>query len=314
MSRFKRIGLAAVSAAALVAVAGCQGSDKAAGKAADTAPKAMSQASAVEALTAAYEKTVEAKSAKVEMTMKTPAALDGGGTMKMSGVMGWNPTVMDMTMSGSALTAGDPDAPEQVRMIMRDSVMYMDMGTSMSAEMDGKRWMKMDFGAIAEKAAEEGGDPQMLKALTGSMENMNQDPAQQMALLLESGNLEHLGSEKVAGQKADHYKGKLTVKEMLDSNKSFDFLEGEEREQLLAGMEQSGIEGYDTEVWVDKDGYPVKMDVKMDTPQGAVEITQTFSDYGAKAEVVTPPASETFDFMKMIEELEKLGEEGGLEG
>ncbi|MFI6939223.1 hypothetical protein ACIBI4_08140 [Streptomyces sp. NPDC050418] len=311
MSTYKRIGLAVVSAAALVAVAGCQGSETG-GKAADkAAPRVKSRASAIEALTVAYEKTAEAKSAKVEMTMSMPAGLDGGGDMKMSGVMGWDPAVMDMTMTGSALTAGDPDAPDQIRMVMQDDVMYMDMGEKAPAEMDGKRWMKMDFGAIADKMAEEGADPQMQKALTGGMDNMNQDPAQQMALLLESPSLKHLGSETVAGQKTDHYKGKLTVKEMLEANKSFDFLEGEDRDELLKNVEKSGIEGYDTEVWVNKDGYPVKMDVGMETPQGTVEINQTFSDYGAKAAVEVPSDSETFDMLKMLEELEQAG---GMEG
>ncbi|WP_199547345.1 hypothetical protein [Streptomyces sp. N35] len=315
MSTYKRIGLAAVSAATLVAVAGCQGSGTDGKAAADKAPRFQSRATAIKTLTAAYEKTAEAKSAKVEMTMSMPAGLDGGGDMKMSGVMGWDPTVLDMTMSGSALSAGDPDAPEQIRMVMRDNVMYMDMGKAALAEMDGKRWMKMDFGAMADKMAEEGADPQLQKALTGGMENMNQDPAQQMALLLESENLKHLGTETVAGQKADHYKGKLTVAEMLESNDSLDFLEGKDREELLKNMEKSGIKGYDTEVWVNKDGYPVKMDVGMESPEGTVEIHQTFSDYGAKAQVEVPPASQTFDVLKMLEELEGLGlEEGGLEG
>ncbi|MER7172794.1 hypothetical protein [Streptomyces mesophilus] len=312
MSTHKRIGLAAVSAAALVAVAGCQGSGTDGKAAADKAPKFQSRTTAIKTLTAAYEKTAEAKSAKVEMTMSMPAGLEGGGDMKMSGVMGWDPSVVDMTISGSALTQGDPEAPERMRVVMRDSVMYMDMGKAALAEMDGKRWMKMDLGAMAEKAGE--GDKALQEAMTGGLDNMNQDPARQMALLLESENLKHLGTETVAGQKADHYKGKLSVKEMLESNKSFDFLEGKDRDELLKNVEKSGIEGYDTEVWVNEDGYPVKMNVGMESPQGTVEIKQTFSDYGAKAEVEVPPASQTFDIMEMLEELEGLGAEGGLEG
>ncbi|MDG4857245.1 hypothetical protein P8605_03600 [Streptomyces sp. T-3] len=297
----KRAGIAIVTTATLVGAAACQSGGGTKDKGADAAPKFQSRAGAVKVLTAAYEKTAAAKSAKVEMTMKMPAGVEGGGDMKMSGVMGWDPTVMDMTMSGSALAAGDPNAPENIRMVWRDNVMYMDMGKAAAADMDGKRWMKMDLGAIAK----ESGDKALEKQMTGGLENMSQDPSQQMALLLESPNLKHLGSETVDGQKAAHYKGTLTVKEMLEANKSLDVLEKKDRDKLLENIEKTGIEGYDTEVWVNEDNYPVKMDVGMDTPQGKVQITQTYSEYGAKATVEAPPASQTFDLMEMMGELGK---------
>ncbi|GAA3984508.1 lipoprotein [Streptomyces marokkonensis] len=253
-------------------------------------------------LTAAYEKTSEAKSANVEMTMSMPAALDGGGDVTMSGVMGWDPTVMDVTMKGSML-ATEPDAPEQVRMVWRDNVMYMDMGEAAAKDMDGKRWMKMDLAAAAESAGAEAGG-EMLSGL----ENMNQSPVEQLALLLESPNLKRVGEEKVDGVTAQHYKGTLTVKEMMESNESLDVLEPKEREQLLKNVEKSGIKGYDTEVWVNDDDLPVRMDVGMDTPQGNVDMSMKLSDYGAKAEVEVPPAADTFDLFEM---LKKLGEMSG---
>lgn len=262
--------------------------------------------SAAQVLTAAYEKTAEAKSAKVTMTMSMPAAMKAGGDMKMSGTMGWDPTVMDLTMEGSALAA-DPDAPDKVRMIMRDNVMYMDMGEKMSSEMDGKRWMKLDLNAMAKAT----GDAALSKQMTSGLENMNQDPTKQLAMLLDSPSLKHVGSEKIGGVEAQHYKGTLTVKEMLDSNGSLDVLDAKERDELLKQVEKSGIKGYDTDVWVNDDDLPVRMDVGMDTPQGAVDISMTLSDYGAKAEVETPPAAETFDLMEMFKDLEKgLGEAG----
>ncbi|SDK72523.1 hypothetical protein [Streptomyces indicus] len=303
MNAYKRIGMAAVSAAALVAVAGCQGSETD-GKAADKAPKLQSRASAVEALTVAYEKTAEAKSARVEMTMSIPGA---PGETKMSGVMGWDPTVMDMTMSGAAFSE-TPGAPERIRMVWRDNVMYMDMGAEAPAEMDGKRWMKMDLAAIAKKS----GAPGLEQKLTGGIDNMNQDPAKQMAMLLESPSLKHLGSATVSGEKTQHYKGTLTVAEMLKTNESaYDFLDEKDRKELLKNAETAGIEGYDTEVWVNEDGYPVKLNLGIDSPEGTIEMTQTYSDYGAKAQVEVPPASQTFDLMQMLEELEQAG---GLEG
>ncbi|CAL9483026.1 hypothetical protein SUDANB105_03057 [Streptomyces sp. enrichment culture] len=260
-------------------------------------------------LTAAYEKTAEAKSAKVEMSMSMPAALDGGGDMTMSGVMGWDPTIMDLTMKGSML-ATEPDAPEQVRMIWQDNVMYMDMGAESAKDMDGKRWMKLDLGA----AAEASGDEELTKQMTSGLENMNQNPAEQLAMLMESPNLKHVGGEKIDGVDTEHYKGTLTVKEMMESNESLDVLKPKEREQLLKNIEESGIKGYDTEVWVNEDDLPVRMDVTMESPQGDVDMSMKFSDYGAKAEVELPPADETFDLFQMLKELgEMSGEEGAFD-
>ncbi|MFI9613202.1 hypothetical protein ACIHCM_16265 [Streptomyces sp. NPDC052023] len=290
-----RAGIAALAALTLAGGAvGC-GAGKGDG--------ASGSRSVQQVLTVAYEKTAEAKSAKVEMTMSMPAGMDD---MTMSGVMGWDPTVMDVTMKGSMLGA-EPDMPDAVRMVWRDEVMYMDMGDSAALEMDGKSWMKLDLKAAAEAA----GDPALTRQMTSGLDNMNQSPAEQIALLLESPNLKHVGSEKVDGVDAEHYKGTLTVKEMMESNKSLDFLEPGDRKQLLENVEKSGIKGYDTEVWVNEDDLPVRMDVTMTSSAGDVDMSMKLSDYGAKAEVEVPPAAETFD---LIEMLEGLGEAASGEG
>ncbi|MFF1273702.1 hypothetical protein ACFVZC_09890 [Streptomyces marokkonensis] len=304
MAVWKRAGACLAAVAVVTGAAGCGNGDDGGKKAADSAQsEVQTQNQMTKVLQAAFKKTSEAKSSKVRMTMTMPAAMSGGGTMEMSGVQGWDPTVLDVTMKGSALTAGDPDAPEQVRMIMLDDAMYMDMGAKQAAEMDGKRWMKMDFGAIAEAS----GDPALQQQMTGGMENMNQDPAQQLALLLESPNLKHVGPEKVDGVQTQHYKGTLSFEEMLDANKSLDMLSEKEREELVAGVKKSGLKGYDTEFWVNEDNYPAKMVVGMKFPQGTMNMTAHYSDYGAAAEVEAPPAKDTFDFMEMMKELEDLG-------
>ncbi|MFF4243972.1 hypothetical protein ACFYY2_05815 [Streptomyces sp. NPDC001822] len=62
-------------------------------------------------------------------------------------------------------------------------------------EMDGKRWMTMDLGAIAKAS----GNAAAQRQRTRGLEGMNQDPAQQPALLLESPNLKRVGAEKIGG-------------------------------------------------------------------------------------------------------------------
>ncbi|MDH2389590.1 hypothetical protein QCN29_12435 [Streptomyces sp. HNM0663] len=299
MSAWRRAGVSLTAAVVVAGVAGCQGGGD---KKAANEPVDSSRGSVTKVITAAYKKTAEAKSAKVRMTISVPAGVDGakGGEMEMSGVLGWDPTLMDITVKGEALTAA-PDAPEQMRMVWLDNAMYMDMGSEQAAKMDGKQWLKLDIAA----AAEASGDEAMQKQLTAQLENMNQDPAKQLALLLDSPNLEHVGPEKIDGTDTQHYKGTLTVEEMLKSNNSLSVLGDEEREELLAKMKEQGAEEYDTQVWVNEDGYPVRMDLGVDTPQGTMKITADYSDYGAKAEVQAPPAEETFD---LFQELKKLGE------
>lgn len=290
----------------------CGGSDKDGRTNGAGSGETQSRSQVTEVITAAYEKTSKAKSAKVEMTMTAPKSMGGSsGDMKMSGVMGWDPTVMDMTMSGSALTDGDPQAPEKVRMLWLDNVMYMDMGAVAAKDMDGKQWVKMDLNTIAEQV----GDEKAAKQLTGGLDSMNQDPAQQLAMLLDSPNLKHVGPAKVDGVQTQRYKGRLSVKEMMESNKGLDEMLGKsEREQLLKNIEKSGIKGYDTEVWVNEDDYPVRMDIDIKSPEGTMKTSQKFSEYGAAAKVTPPPAGQTFDLMDMFKELEGMDKSGSDSG
>ncbi|WP_405439112.1 hypothetical protein OG373_17065 [Streptomyces avidinii] len=260
--------------------------------------------SATEALAAAYKKTSAAKSAKVRMTMSMPASLGGGGgTMEMTGTQGWDPQVMDITMKGT-LTPGA--GAESMRMIMSNNVMYMEVpkGSPMSEGLDGKRWMKLDVTA----AAEASGDAEALKKLSGmgSMDR-NQDPAKQLALLLSSPNVKHLGAEKVEGVDAEHYKGTVSFEEMLAVNESAKVLSEAERTKLVEATKKAGIKGYDMDVWLNKDGYPVHMKVGIGTPQGALNMDAYYSDYGSAATVRTPPENETFDLFAMLKELGGLG-------
>jgi hypothetical protein len=298
MSTWRRAGVSLTAVAVVVGIAGCQGGSGEK-KAAETPkkPETQSRAAVTQVLTAAYEKTAAAKSAKVRMTVTMPATMKDGGTTEMTGVMGWNPSVMDLTMSGSSFSG--PGMPEKMRMLMADGVMYIDGGAEAAKEMDGKRWIKFDLAAAAKQA----GDKKLQKQMTAGMENLNQDPAQQLKVLLGSPNVKHLGSAKVDGVQAEHYKGTLTLEEMMASNKMLDTFSEQDRKKLLDNMKKTGIKGYDTEVWVNEDDYPVRMDVGMDSPEGKVKMVAHYSDYGSAATVKAPPAGETFDFMEMMKEL-----------
>ncbi|MEV5968647.1 hypothetical protein [Streptomyces sp. NPDC051921] len=305
-SAWKRAGVALMATAVVTGVAGCQEGD--AKKAAEAPAKAVTQGlgDATKALTAAFQKTSAAKSAKVTMTMSMEGVGAQSGTATMTGVQGWDPAAMDITMKGSLLGSADPGAPEQVRMIMLDNVMYMDLGAEQAAKMGGKRWMKLDLKA----AAEASGDKSLQKQMTGGLDNMNQDPAQQLALLLDSPDLKHVGAEKINGVETQHYKGTLTFEQMLRANKSSKVLSKEQYDELVANVKKAGLKGYDTEIWVNEDGYPARMDVGMTMAQGTVHMQADYTDYGARTEVQAPPAKDTVDLFKMLQEAGQGGTRG----
>jgi hypothetical protein len=301
MSMWKRAGIAAVAATVLVGVVGCQDTDKG-DKKATGAPELQTRDAVTKVVQAAYKKTAEAKTAKVRMTVVMSGSADAAGTMEMSGVMGWDPTLMDMTMkmpTGVAGAGADADMPEQIRMKWLGEAMYMDLGTKAAKEMDGKRWMKMDFAELAESAEKQGGAD--ASGLSGAMtENMNQNPAESLAILLESPNIQHVGAEKVNGLETEHYKGTVPVAEMIDSNKAFDHLTKAEREKLATTIETAGVSTYEIEVWVTEDDLPARMDVVMDSSLGEMEVRMDLSEFGTKAKVTPPPADETFDLAEMM--------------
>ncbi|MFH8350350.1 hypothetical protein [Streptomyces sp. NPDC018045] len=301
----RRAGVTLTAVAVVAGLTSCQdGGDnktKAAQGAEQNAEQGSGKNTPVQALTAAYEKTAAAKSAKVSMTMSVPAAVKGGGETRISGVMGWNPLVMDVTVSESKPGAAAADA-EKNHMIWADDVIYMDLQAGMGQQVDGlgdKKWAKIDLKA----AAAESGNGKLAQQMTAGLQDMNQDPAQQLAMLLNSRDLKDLGSAEVNGQKAEHYRGSLTVQEALKGRKTMELFTPEEREKLLANMGKVGIKGYDYDVWVNGEAYPVKMDLRMKTPQGTMNISSNYSDYGTKASVKAPPAQETADLIQMLKDL-----------
>ncbi|MFE0424570.1 hypothetical protein [Streptomyces sp. NPDC058953] len=308
-SIWRRAGLSLTAVAVIAGASACGGEDdkkKSADNGSQT--KVQSGAEVTKALQAAYKKTDEAKSAKVSMSMTMPkTADDPGGQMTMTGVMGWDPMMMDITAKGDALAAeAGAGMPEQMRMMMLENVMYVDMGAAMAKDMDGKRWMKMDLAALAE----ESGDPAIQKQMTGGLDEMNQSPAEQLAVLLESKSIKHVGPAKVGGVDTQHYKGTISVAEMLKANKSL-VLNDAERKELTDSMKTAGITSYDTQVWVNGDGFPVKTDISVATKEGVIKMVANYSEYGAKTSVTPPPAKDTLDFAAMMKDLGASMEEAG---
>ncbi|TDC21115.1 hypothetical protein E1265_18890 [Streptomyces sp. 8K308] len=297
----RSIHRAALSAAAVVlvgATAACGGSDE--GDEGAFGGERGGEATSGDAFTAvqaAAESTTEVTSAGFTATTSGPAA--AGGAVEMSGVMSWgDDLVMDATVSGEALQM-DPESPSEMRMIMLGDVMYMNMGESFAAEFYGREWMMMDMGALAE----ESGDPTLAQAMDLGLSESNQDPASQMALLLQSPDIESVGEEEIDGVTTEHYQGTVSVEDALQNNGAGDLFTEEELQQLTDSMEQQGIESYDIDVWVDENDFPIQIRQAFESTMGPVTTEVRYTDLGADVDVAAPEEGSYVDFMELMESM-----------
>ncbi|MEV4440876.1 hypothetical protein AB0K09_18030 [Streptomyces sp. NPDC049577] len=308
-SALRRIGVTLSAAAVLAGAVGCTAESGRKGDAKGTAGAGRPAAdrTPVQALQAAYRKTSAAKSAKVHMKMAVPAVRAGVDTVDVKGVVGWDPTLMDITMDTPGLPDLGPGYSSAIRTLWVGKDMYMQISDWMlqdaPAEMRAKKWVKIDL----EAAAKETGNPLLQRQMTAGL-NENQDPSRQTALLLDSPNLKRVGEEQVNGGQAQHYKGALTVEEMLKGNRSAGVMTAGDREKLVESAKKAGIKGYDIDLWVNRDDLPTRMVVGVDSARGSTKVTADYTDYGAKAQVQAPPTGETVDLVQLLKD------EGGLPG
>ncbi|MDT0322917.1 LolA-like protein [Streptomyces millisiae] len=299
----RSIHRAALSAAAVVlvgATAACSGSedgDEGAFGGGERDGGATS-GDAFSAVQAAAESTTEITSAGFTATTSGPATATGG-EVEISGVMSWGDgVVLDATMSGEAMQLG-PEAPSEMRMVMLDDVMYMNLGESFAAEFDGREWMMMDMGALAE----ESGDPALAQAVDMGFDEASQDPSAQMGLLLQSPDIESVGEEEIDGVTVEHYQGTVSVEDALQNNGAADVFTEEELQQLTDNMEQSGIESYDIDVWVDENDFPIQIRQAFDSEMGPVTTEVRYTDLGAEVDVAAPEEGSYVDFMELMESM-----------
>ncbi|WP_147472625.1 LolA-like protein [Streptomyces triticirhizae] len=296
--RFAFRMLTGVAGVALLAGTAACGSEDGSPESRATAEERSGQ-DASAALQAAAETTSEMRSARFEGEMTAPAS--AGGQTTMEGVMSWDSSLtMRMFVSGEELAA-TPGAPDEIEVRWLDNVMYMHMGTEFGAEMGGPEWLSMDLAAIAE----ESGDAAMADAMTMGLESAGQDPAQQVAMLLSAPGIEEVGEETVNGVETRHYAGTMSVEDAVAGDQSglTEVLTEEEVEQLVATMEQQGIDGYDIDVWIDENDLPVQVRQSYETPEGPVEYEVRYSDFNTEVSVEQPAAELVIDFVELMEEL-----------
>ncbi|MDX2559981.1 hypothetical protein PV371_09995 [Streptomyces sp. TX20-6-3] len=268
----KRAALALAAVVVVAGLSGCEDGDGGTKPGASSAsPAAQSREEATKAVRAAYGRTAEARSAKVEMRLVV-SGTQGAGSSTFTGVQGWSPSVADLKVTDSSYLADIPGAPVETRAIASGGTTYMDVGATQAARTGGKRWMRID----PEQAA---GEDELLTQLTAGLSTVNQDPAKELGLLAEAPSVRHIGPVTDHDVKAQAYEGEL------------------------AG-------GKRVEVWIGADGYPVRMIVETTTDRTLTKLTTDYTGYGTSAAVQAPPAEDTFDLMELLKKIVAGGGQG----
>lgn len=291
MGSVRKGAVGAAGLATILVLAGCGESDGGGDRTKASSGAAEQSGGAAKAMTAAAQKTTEARSAKVAMTVKSPAGI--GGDVKLSGALGWGPLAMDMTVDTDAPPTSQ--LPTTGRLLWVDDTLYLGAGKAEAPDLGGKSWLKMDVSDALDKAG--------AGSLAGGLDAVNsQDPGQLMTLLRAAPNVRHVGEQRIDGVTAQQYKGKLTLDEAVNADDSLDFLSESERAELLAQLRKSDVRSYAIEAWV-KDDLPVRIHTTMDSPVGKVSIVQKLSDYGTDVKVRAPSVDETVDFAALMKRL-----------
>lgn len=294
MRRSRLIRTAAVSAAAVLAVsgmAGCNGSDS-------------TPASELEGLSpvAAIQKVAD--TAGNDSAAYTFEMSGSGVSVKGSGAYrgGENPaarmTFDSMKMLGFSLPAG-----MEFRLV--DEVMYLksSKGGLLPGVGDGE-WVKLPVDDVqAEGANIAGLDPTMA------------DPREQLRKMLDTEDVEKVGTETVDGVETTHYRATIspegtgTVTEKKSSTHSNE-LSRQLEEQLENSIRGSmGLsEPVTVDAWVDADYHARKLRVTMPM-LGEVSMTMKFTEFGSDVTVDAPAAAEEIDLGAMMGGA--LGEEFG---
>ncbi|MFG2618482.1 hypothetical protein ACGFXC_12730 [Streptomyces sp. NPDC048507] len=265
----KRAGAALAGAILLIGGLGaCDGGKKdgTAKEAADTGAGTGAPApSPAEAVKASWLKTAAAKFAMAEMRTTT----GDGTTTTQTGTKGWYPSSHDLTVKGPT---------SEGRSVMTGDVVY----TQRKEPVNGKAWMKLDLSVDGKPGV-----------------RMNEDPAEYLALLLGQSKLAAVGAQNTDEPGTRHYRASLTGADLQAADESSKVMPDKDRQYLRESVKH--LTALEAEVWIGKDGYPVRAVMVSKDDKGTTSTTQaTFDGFGQVAPVAVPPADQVADFDEVL--------------
>ncbi|MGX7675302.1 LppX_LprAFG lipoprotein [Plantactinospora sp. DSM 117369] len=274
MSRWKNAAVLTVSTFTALALTAC-GSDAG-------TPGESKQSSVLEQLASDLKGSLQKVVDKTDSTDSVTMTMEGtaaGEKIKMRGALDLrDPVKAEMTMEG-------PDgAPTTIRMI--GAVVYVEVPEADRADMDGKRWFKMDLGAAAAQAGMD---------FTKQLDDV--DPTKQVKTLLATEGTTVVGEETVNGVATVHYTVTAPVTTYLGQ------IDADTRKTVEQELAKNGVKEIKIDLWVDEQYLPRRAHMVMGTMS---DIKIDYTDYGKPVNIETPAASETADFAEMLKGLQGL--------
>ena len=148
----------------------------------------------------------------------------------------------------------------------------------------------MEFEAITTgdnmyMAGEDLGVPEGKWLATQEPATQTMAPSQFVNFLRESGDVELLGTEEVQGEQAQHFRGPLNMKELIEKSADSAFLE---QMKKTPGVEELDVV---IDIWVPDSGLPSRMsiDMKMPGQDGSLKMTSEILEYDVPVNADPPP-------------------------
>jgi hypothetical protein len=284
------LSIAAVIALSGVAACSSSGSGSS-GKDGKASGRSATHVSPVAALRTAEKSTDGADSAKVEST----TAMGSLMSMKADGALGWSDGLAgNLTITYTGGTMADTmrqlgTTSMQARYL--PDAYYAKMGEKFARQAGGKHWIRYGYADLADLGGSSG------TYLRDQMQNTT--PNQSVKLLLASGDVKKVGTEKVRGVNTTHYSGTVDVADLAGKNSN---LTASQLAGLKKQLTQAGVTTETVDIWVDGQDLLVKKVEKGEMSTGRYTQTAYYSDYGVKVSATRPPASDTEDFKELLKQ------------
>jgi hypothetical protein len=177
-----------------------------------------------------------------------------------------------------------------LEVLLTPKVLYIKFPAKMAAQLPGKRrWLKMSFTDMDTAAGAQ------FKQL---MEQSQQSsPDAYLRMLTAAEDIEEVGEDTIRGQQAKEYAGTIDTKALT---KKFTAAQRKHYATMLEQLEAGGKVAFS--VWVGADGLPRRIRQKMTVQGQPVDVVMDLFDFGKKVNVTAPPAAQTTDYGKLIEQ------------
>lgn len=215
-------------------------------------------ASAAETVRLASEKTDSADSVSFEMKIEMAGILGSDLEMTADGAYDLKNKQLQMSLDALGL---------KTETIMDGTTLYLKMPAM------GNGWYRMDTSDLLEQA--------------GTANSGYEDPTKILSWLTTVGDdVTLVGSDEIRGEKADHYRATVNLRNAANK------LNGKQAESVEQALELIGDENFDVDLWVNGDGFPVRLKYEM-----------TFANSEAKQlqDVVAKYSLDYFDWGKPVQ-------------